>query len=68
MRTQFTAGMYTWPDAVAEVWKIRIRGRYPSCTAWVVSENAPEISACEAMTVAAVAISTRGHMAQSGAM
>ena len=31
------------------------RGRKPSCTAWRVTEKAPEMTACEAMTVAAVA-------------
>ena len=31
------------------------RGRKPSCTACRVSEKAPEIVACEAITVAAVA-------------
>ena len=34
------------------------RGSRSSCTAWRVSENAPEIVACDAMIVAAVASST----------
>jgi hypothetical protein len=40
------------------VWRIVTRGKRPSCTAWRVSEKAPEMSACEAITVAAVAIAT----------
>jgi hypothetical protein len=32
-----------------------MRGRKPSCTACLVSEYAPEITACDAITVAAVA-------------
>jgi hypothetical protein len=32
-----------------------------------VSENAPEISACDAITVAAVASATSGTVAHSGA-
>ena len=34
------------------------RGQYPSCTAWRVSEKAPEMSACDAMIAAAVASTT----------
>jgi hypothetical protein len=45
---------------------IRSRGRKPSCTAWRVTENAPEITACEAITVATVASSTIGIRAQCG--
>ncbi len=37
------------------------RGRYPSCTAWRVSEYAPEISACDATTAATVAMMTIGY-------
>jgi hypothetical protein len=37
-----------------------MRGRKPSCTACFVSENAPEITACEAITAAAVARITIG--------
>ena len=42
------------------------RGRKPSCTAWRVTENAPEITAWEAITVATVASTTIGSCAQSG--
>ena len=42
------------------------RGRKPSCTAWRVTEKAPEMTACEAMTVAAVAARTIGIRAQCG--
>ena len=34
------------------------RGKKPSCIAWCVSEKAPEMSACEAMTVAAAESTT----------
>ena len=44
-----------------------MRGRYPSCTAWRVSENAPEITACEAITVAIVVSTTSGIVAHAGA-
>jgi hypothetical protein len=37
------------------------RGQYPSCTACWVSEYAPEMSACEATTVAKVAMATMGY-------
>ena len=42
------------------------RGLYPSWTACRVSENAPEISACDATTAAAVAIPTIGYSAHAG--
>jgi hypothetical protein len=47
---------------------IRMRGRKPSWTACCVSENAPEMIACDAITVATVA-SRRpaGNAPQSGA-
>ncbi len=41
-------------------------GRKPSCTAWRVTEKAPEITAWEAMTVADVASTTIGTSAHSG--
>ena len=44
-----------------------IRGLYPSWTAWWVNENAPEMSAWEAMMAAAVARPTMGRSAQGGA-
>ena len=37
-----------------------MRGRKPSCIACLVSEYAPEITACEAITVAMVASATMG--------
>ena len=42
------------------------RGRKPSCIAWRVTLNAPEITACEAITVASVARITIGICAQLG--
>ena len=40
----------------------------PSWTACLVTLNAPEIRACEAITVAMVAKPTSGSSAQSGAI
>ena len=37
-----------------------MRGTKPSCMAWRVTEKAPEMTACEAMTVASVARITIG--------
>ncbi len=34
---------------------MRMRGSRSSCTAWRATENAPEMTACEAITVAAAA-------------
>ena len=48
------------------MWRIVSRGRKPSATAWRVTENAPEITACEAITVATVASTTIGIRLQSG--
>ena len=42
------------------------RGKYPSCTAWRVSENTPEMSACDATTVAAVDRMTMGMSTGAG--
>ena len=45
-----------------------MRGRKPSCTAWRVTENVPEITACDAINVAQVAsaiIGTRDHSGTS---
>ena len=42
------------------VWRISMRGNWPSCTAWRVMEKTPEITACEAMMVAMVASATMG--------
>ena len=42
------------------------RGRKPSWTAWRVTEKAPEMTACEAITVAIVASTTIGIRLQSG--
>ena len=40
---------------MAEVWMICMRGNRPICTDWRATEKAPEMTACEAMTVASVA-------------
>jgi hypothetical protein len=48
------------------VWRIVRRGRKPSETAWRVTENAPEITACDAITVANVASTTIGIRLHSG--
>ena len=39
------------------------RGKYPSCTAWWVSEKTPVMSDCEAMMVAAVESATSAYVA-----
>jgi len=44
-----------------------MRGQYPSCIACRVTENAPEITACEAITVAMVDRISKGYKAQVGA-
>ncbi len=44
-----------------------MRGMYPSWMACSVMENAPEITACEAITVASVDNATKGINAQLGA-
>ena len=43
-----------------------MRGRYPSWMAWRVTENAPEMTACDAITVATVAITTMASRRRSG--
>ncbi len=48
------------------MWRIVSRGRKPSWTAWRVTEKAPEMTACEAITVATVASATIGIRPQSG--
>ena len=65
-RPQLTTGTYTWPISRAEVCLIVTRGRNPRLTACRVTEKAPEITACEAITVATVARSTIGMRAQWG--
>ena len=45
-----------------------MRGRMPSWIACLVTENAAVISACDAITVAAVASTTSGNWAQPGAI
>ena len=45
-----------------------MRGSRPSWIACLVTENAAVISACEAITVAAVASTTSGSCAQRGAI
>jgi hypothetical protein len=60
MRRKFTTGTKICPSVAAEVCTMVTRGTNPSCTACCVSENAPEIRAWDATTVARVAISTIG--------
>jgi hypothetical protein len=43
------------PCSFLEVCCTSMRGTKPSCMAWRVTEKAPEITACEAITVASVA-------------
>ena len=45
---------------MCDVWTIFSRGRKPSCTACLATENEPVIAACEAMIVARVASTTIG--------
>src|SRR5690606_34860603 len=65
--SQFILGMYICPLSLSDVCRTLILGRYPSCRAWNVNENAPEMTACEAITVAKVASITRGYKAHCGA-
>src|ERR1700712_4778273 len=60
-------GTYTWPISCVDVCTIGMRGRKPSCTACLVMENEPEITACDAIIVAAVASMTKGTRPQPGA-
>ena len=46
---------------------ICMRGEYPSWMLCCVSENAPEMSACDATMAAAVAMRSRGHWKNDGA-
>lgn len=46
--------------ALSEVYFTSKRGTKPSCIACRVTENAPEITACDAITVAAVDSTTSG--------
>src|ERR1700744_2546119 len=66
IRSQLIHGTYTWPIVSSEVGTIRSRGRYPSWTAWRATENAPVITAWDAITVAAVARNTSGQRPQVG--
>ena len=59
-RSAFMLGTYICPRSVAEVWRISMRGNCPSCTACLLIENTPEITACEAMIAAIVASATSG--------
>ena len=61
-----TAGTKIWPISRSDVCSTRMRGRKPSCIAWLVIEYTPEITACDAITVAAVESTTIGSSAQSG--
>ncbi len=58
--SQFTKGIYTWPISIWEVWTTRMRGRNPIAIADWVTEYVAEMVACDAMTVAMVAIATKG--------
>ena len=60
------AGTKICPDAVAEVCTTRNRGRRPSRPACWTALNIPEITACDAITVAAVARIVVGRVAQLG--
>ena len=55
-----TNGTYTCPCKRLEVWRTSIRGARPSAIACSTKVNAPEMRACEAMMVAAVAKPTIG--------
>lgn len=63
---ELITGMKIWPAAVL-VWRIVMRGMKPSWIACCVTEKAPEITACEAMTAARLAMMSSGHWNQSGA-
>ena len=52
---RLTHGRKMCPIASREVCTTCMRGTKPSWMAWRVTENAPEITACEAITAAAVA-------------
>ena len=60
MRLQFTNGTYTWPIVLCEVWRTCRRGRNPSWTLCRARENAPDMTACEAIMAANVARTTMG--------
>ena len=53
-------GCRSGPRSCADVWTTVTRGQNPSCIAWRVSENTPEISACDAMIAAIVASTSIG--------
>jgi hypothetical protein len=42
------------------VWRTVSRGKYPSCTACPLIEKTPDITACDAITVAQAASTTIG--------
>ena len=63
---RFTHGRKIWPIASREVCTTCMRGTKPSWIAWRVTVKAPEITACEAITVEAVASAIIGYSAQSG--
>ena len=63
---QFAAGTYTWPTSSRLVCRTTRRGRKPSRIAWRVTENAPLITAWEAMIAATVDRITIGISAQLG--
>ena len=61
-----TCGRKICPSSVVEVWVTVMRGRKPSCMHCRAMENAPEISAWLAITVATVASTTRHSRSDSG--
>jgi hypothetical protein len=65
-RARLIPGRYTWRSWLRDVWRMLIRGRNPSWIACRVRLNAPEITACDAITVATVARTTIGTCAHAG--
>ena len=67
-RSFLYAGSDRWTNYAVDVdvCAMRSRGRYPSCAACDATEYAPVITACDAMTVAAVASTTIGQRPHSG--
>ena len=66
--SQLMSGMEIWPAVEALVCSMRSRGTKPSWIACWVTENAPEITAWLAITVAMVARMTSGKRRLSGAI
>ncbi len=66
INAQLTIGTKICPS-VSDVCTTRTRGRKPSWTAWRTTENAPLITAWDAITEVSVARTTSGSWAQVGA-